>query len=738
VIQAHSQNNLKSFLKAIPHGYSTIMFSDNLMVGLVMLALTMVSPVIGLAGLLGLMIGLLASRILGFEGWDSSSGVLSFNSLLISLTIGYYYPYHNGIANLPHFLGLIVIASLTTQFLYIGISYLTQMWFKMPSLSLAFSISGLFYWFYLVRGGYFTGYGFAKPLLFSISDKLPWFWQDFFVSMGSIVFVPDLLVGIAMTIVLLFISRIALFLALVGWSICFALLHFSSIGSTYGMFFPGFNLILISLAIGSVFLIPSKSSYLLAVLGTVTGFLVAFALAGKYYYPDIMPSRPDVLFVPMFAFPMNVVVIGTIFALRLRLRQNSPIINDYGVLHPEKALDAYLSRFRRFTQAGIPQIHLPVTGEWVVTQGHNGEHTHQKDWAYAWDFEIEDIHNKKYTDNELELRDYYCYGKSVHAAAAGQVAKVVNSIPDNPIGGMNTKDNWGNYITIAHGYGYYTLYAHLKEGSIKLREGDNVKMGDKIGQVGNSGRSPVPHLHFHAQMAADAGSKTILSHLINFKRGLANGAHELVSSGIPEPGDRISPLVAEHDLAPLLQLSYGQTQSYMVRTSAGEKKETWEIKLDLLGTHRIVSDAGTIVEFSIYNGIYNSLNLVRNRRSALAAFAIGASRLPWVENQTLEWSDEPSLSVVMNPMLKNLTLFFIPFFKPIRIETKSRLTTEDKAMLIRSNTCFSLLGIKISNYNAGIRLSREEGIMELSLEQNNKTLITAIRDNNLTEEQKHE
>jgi len=727
VTKTVSLDNLKAFLRAIPHGYATIMFSDSIWVGLAMLCLTLFSPIVGLAGLFGLLIGLLSSRILGFEGWDSSSGVLSFNSLLIALTIGYYYPYHHGIPEPLHFVGLLVIAAFSTQILYIGISYLTQQWFRMPSMSLAFSIAGMFFWYYMVRSGYFTGYGYQKPLLVALSGKLGWFWQDYFVSMGSIVFVPDLWIGIAMTVLLFFISRIALFLSLIGWSICYFLLHFSSMTATYGMFFPGFNLILISLAIGSVYLIPGKSSYFLAAIGTVVGFLLAYALSGKYYYPDIMPNRPDVLFVPMFAFPMNIVVISTIFALRLRLRQHSPIINDYGILHPEKALDAYLSRYRRFTSAGVPQIHLPVTGEWVITQGHSGEHTHRKDWAFAWDFEIEDIHGKKYTENELELKDYYCFGKPVHASAAGQVVKVVTSIPDNTIGVINTKDNWGNYVSISHGYGYYTLYAHLKEGSIKLREGDVVKQGDKLGQVGNSGRSPFPHLHFHAQMGVDAGSKTIFSHLINYKQARPDGSYEFVSSGIPETGDRISPLVPEHDLAPLLQFGYGQKQSYQVQTRTGEYQENWEVTLDLLGTHSLVSDRGTKLDFSIYNGIYNSLNLHGRRLSALSAFAIGASRLPWVENQDLEWRDEPSLSVVMNPIWKNTTLFFIPFFRPIKAETVSRLKTVNKALNVTSETNFYLLGMKIGKNQASLILTREDGITEISLSRNDQQYLKATR-----------
>jgi urea transporter len=724
-MRSQFSHRLLAFVKAIPHSYATAMYSDSRIIGLALMALTIVSPYVGLAGLFALLIALLFSRLLGFEGWDSASGVLSFNSLLIGLTIGYYYPY-SGLATVSwHFVGLITVASLTTFLIYIGLNYLTQTWLKLPSLSLAFCLAAILFWYYLVRTGYFTGSGFQKPLIWSHNIQLSWFWKDYFMSLGSIVFVPDVLAGIVVAFVLLLITRIGFMLSLWGWAICFTLLQYVNISSTYGMFFPGFNLILISLAVGSVFLIPGKTSYLLAIMGTVLGFIVALALSGRYYYSDSMMGRPDFLFLPIFALPVNLVVLGMIFALRLRIQQRSPIINDYGILHPEKALDAYLSRYRRFSSAGVPQLHLPVSGEWVVTQAHNGAHTHKQDWALAWDFEIVDSQEKKYSEREKELRDYYSFGKQVFAAAAGYVVKVVNSIPDNPVGGMNTLDNWGNYVSISHGYGIYTLYAHLKEGSIKLAEGDYIKQGEKLGQVGNSGRSPVPHLHFHAQMGVDAGSKTIFSHIINYKVLQKDGSFDFVSSGIPDEEERITAFVPEKDLAPILQLSYGQHQSFKVISGNKEFEENWIVELDLAGNHSIVSDNGTKAEFSIFNGIYNSLSLSGRRQTALAAFTLVASRLPWAEKQRIKWQDEPSLSIVLNPFWKNLALFLIPFFKPIRVKSRAELLPEGELISLKGETRLSLFGLTIKTYSGELLMSRKHGIRAFNLSEGSKTLVKA-------------
>jgi murein DD-endopeptidase MepM/ murein hydrolase activator NlpD len=56
---------------------------------------------------------------------------------------------------------------------------------------------------------------------------------------------------------------------------------------------------------------------------------------------------------------------------------------------------------------------------------------------------------------------------------------------------------YGKIITIDHGYGYTTRYAHLS--SILVREGEKVARGQNIGKVGNTGLSVAPHLHYEVR-----------------------------------------------------------------------------------------------------------------------------------------------------------------------------------------------------------------------------------------------
>ncbi len=56
----------------------------------------------------------------------------------------------------------------------------------------------------------------------------------------------------------------------------------------------------------------------------------------------------------------------------------------------------------------------------------------------------------------------------------------------------------GNVIIIDHGFGLYTIYAHLQNMDVK--RGDKVKQGDIIGRVGQTGRATGPHLHWGASV----------------------------------------------------------------------------------------------------------------------------------------------------------------------------------------------------------------------------------------------
>ena len=60
----------------------------------------------------------------------------------------------------------------------------------------------------------------------------------------------------------------------------------------------------------------------------------------------------------------------------------------------------------------------------------------------------------------------------------------------------------GNAVVVSHGYGYKTTYGHL--ATVKVRAGQNVKRGDILGEVGNTGLSTGPHLHYEVEAHGSA------------------------------------------------------------------------------------------------------------------------------------------------------------------------------------------------------------------------------------------
>jgi murein DD-endopeptidase MepM/ murein hydrolase activator NlpD len=78
-------------------------------------------------------------------------------------------------------------------------------------------------------------------------------------------------------------------------------------------------------------------------------------------------------------------------------------------------------------------------------------------------------------------------GTDVYASGDGTVESVLSS-----------KRGMGNYITINHGFGYSSIYAHLD--SFNVKPGQKVHRGDVIGFVGNTGMSVAPHLHYEIKL----------------------------------------------------------------------------------------------------------------------------------------------------------------------------------------------------------------------------------------------
>ncbi len=94
------------------------------------------------------------------------------------------------------------------------------------------------------------------------------------------------------------------------------------------------------------------------------------------------------------------------------------------------------------------------------------------------------VNNKKAIHEGVDIKGKR--GDRILATASGKVIKAFKN------GG------YGNYVEIDHGNGYITAYAHMQNYLVK--KGERVKQGQVIGQVGSTGRSTGPHLHYEIQL----------------------------------------------------------------------------------------------------------------------------------------------------------------------------------------------------------------------------------------------
>lgn len=81
---------------------------------------------------------------------------------------------------------------------------------------------------------------------------------------------------------------------------------------------------------------------------------------------------------------------------------------------------------------------------------------------------------------------------------AANTGTVVRATADGVVVKATTDSSFGKVVIIDHGYGYRTIYAH--NSRLRVKSGARVKRGEKIAEVGNTGRSTGPHLHYEVHL----------------------------------------------------------------------------------------------------------------------------------------------------------------------------------------------------------------------------------------------
>jgi hypothetical protein len=176
----------------------------------------------------------------------------------------------------------------------------------------------------------------------------------------------------------------------------------------------------------------------------------------------------------------------------------------------------------------ITKMQLPFNGKWYVVWGGDTKdlnyHVESCAQKNAFDILIIDKDSNTHMGDGSNNSQYYAFGKEVLAPAAGEVVLAVDGIKDNTPGGMNTIFVTGNTVILKTAENEYLLFAHFKQGSVKVKQGDKVKAGQVLGLCGNSGHSSEAHIHFHIQNIEDMAGATGVK--CYFDKILVNGAEK--------------------------------------------------------------------------------------------------------------------------------------------------------------------------------------------------------------------
>ncbi len=567
-------------LPAVFNSYAVIFFFNDRLFAIILLVVTLFNPLAGISGLIAVVAAVIIADRLGFNEVLLKQGVFSFNALLAGIGLGTLYE--------PSFVffALLLMSSMLSLIISVVLNRFLGK-YLLPFLSIPFVIT---IWIIMLPSVQFSNLGLTQRNVFWINemyaaggktlldlfqtiDNMPLnnLVVIYLRSLSSIIFQDNLLTGIILALAIFITSKITFLLTVIGFISAYLFAHFLGAEmASFSFYNIGANYILFAIAVGGFFTIPSVYSYFWTVLLIPLLSVVILFLRNLTGTNDL----------PLFSLPFSLLTISIVSFLGMRARTGKLKITPIQHFSPEINLYTFENETDRLTGYRYFPLHLPFWGEWTISQGYNGKYTHLGEWQNALDMILIDEGEKNHRISPYQNENYYCYNKPVIAPADGIIAEIADNIEDNEPGKVNTAQNWGNSIIIKHIEGVYTQFSHLKAGSIKKKKGDFVSRGEMLALVGNSGRSPEPHLHFQVQATPLLGSKTIPYPFAYYF--LKKGDKKVLKSySVPSENDQImnidnDPMIRKaYDFQPGMIIKF----RYSVNNSA-EKETKWEVFTD--------------------------------------------------------------------------------------------------------------------------------------------------------------
>ncbi len=637
----------RSIIAALPRTYAIIFYSTDLRFGWAMLALNLCVPWIGLAGLAGVLAAACLAWVLQVDrGWIRS-GFALFNPLLacsamvLAGMLGGWAP------------GVIVMlwaaAAVFSLLLTIGMQGWigSRMGLSVQSLPAVIVVCLL----------HFTGVGSGgQQVVAQVASAtsqidllaMPDVLQGFFRAFAAMVFQSSAGAGILVYVALVFSSPLGAVMATLGYVAGAATLWMLGLpmGAT-GTTWCGFNFLLAGVALGAGYQVPNRASLLLAVVGGGMTALVAVALSVWMGWFGLGVG----------ALPYNLVVLGVMAALRLLPRPIGLIVSPWTTLQPEGMARLMQISALRFPHYYQPAVFLPGAGERVVTQGFDGALTHRGWWRHALDFEVPGAAGSWNADG-AELRDFGIFETPVYCPVTGTVVAVENQVPDNPVGDNNPQANWGNFVMLRSDLGFHVMLAHFLQGSVAVSQGQRLRDGAFLGSCGNSGRSPVPHLHLHVQAGPLPGAATtpfVLKHFI--ERDAASGLETYHLSGVPSQDARLRPALPSAAL-------HGCFSGWLPGTYEFDNGGTQEdvlLEFDESGRFSLASSRHRErLSLFLAEGVLYADPFEGRPTGVLAMLAILLARVPCIAEPTVVWHEV----IAAAPFLHGATRVFHDLMDP--------------------------------------------------------------------------
>jgi murein DD-endopeptidase MepM/ murein hydrolase activator NlpD len=204
-------------------------------------------------------------------------------------------------------------------------------------------------------------------------------------------------------------------------------------------------------------------------------------------------------------------------------------------------------QIRSFVQKDT--FRLPLAGQVLVLVGHRIGESHRSapltSQHFGWD--LLPLHKnglrllKGPLSENLKAHEFEGFGQPVLAPGNGVVARALDGMEDlMQVGELPTNVDYyledltralGNHVIIDHDHGVWSCLAHLKQGSVQVKDGQEIKTWDKLGELGSSGFGSGPHVHLQFMNGPDISTASSLPIELSLEGGTyAPQAGEITSS----------------------------------------------------------------------------------------------------------------------------------------------------------------------------------------------------------------